>query len=287
MQKKRLQSPSSINTYKQCPRKYYYKYVLELPTKATIQQVRGKIAHSVLEDFFDLDAAQVTFDTCEQQLAQRMQELLVAHWERNRDLIRSFGLHKDQETFYFSETMMMLLNWLQQFITRLRQHSGPFPEAFRRLTPRREERYLSEEHHVQGFIDAIEEVDGRVHITDYKTGTAIEVNGEYRLQLGIYALLYHEKHGALPHQASVFFLRSTPKYIPVDESLLEEARQEIRAIHLNTRSGDIDDYPLRPGPLCRWCDFYKLCFEQKTVAEFRAEPQTAAPAVQLRQQQDC
>ena len=34
---KRVQSPSSISTYKQCPRKYFYQYVLKLPTQGNIQ----------------------------------------------------------------------------------------------------------------------------------------------------------------------------------------------------------------------------------------------------------
>jgi ATP-dependent helicase/DNAse subunit B len=51
---KRVQSPSSINTYNQCPRKYYYQYILKLPTRPSIHLVRGNIAHSVLEDFFSI-----------------------------------------------------------------------------------------------------------------------------------------------------------------------------------------------------------------------------------------
>ena len=45
----RVQSPSSIITYRQCPRKYYYHYIENLPTKPSIHTIRGKIVHSVLQ----------------------------------------------------------------------------------------------------------------------------------------------------------------------------------------------------------------------------------------------
>ena len=57
---KRVESPSSINTFKQCKRKYYYQYIEKLPTLPNIHQVRGNIAHSVLEDFFDTEISEFT-----------------------------------------------------------------------------------------------------------------------------------------------------------------------------------------------------------------------------------
>ena len=53
MKEKKVQSPSSIKTYKQCPRKYYYSYILGLEQPPNVHTVRGNIAHSVLEHFFD------------------------------------------------------------------------------------------------------------------------------------------------------------------------------------------------------------------------------------------
>ena len=57
---KRLESPSSINTFKQCKRRYYYRYIEKLPTISNIHQVRGNIAHATLEHFFDIDVSSFT-----------------------------------------------------------------------------------------------------------------------------------------------------------------------------------------------------------------------------------
>ena len=65
---KRIQSASSINTFKQCPRKYFYSYVLELPTAPNIYQVRGNIAHSALEHFFTINTNHIDEKNYEKQL---------------------------------------------------------------------------------------------------------------------------------------------------------------------------------------------------------------------------
>ena len=45
-------SPSKINTYKKCPREFYYKYIKKIPEKKTIHLFRGTLVHKVLEDLF-------------------------------------------------------------------------------------------------------------------------------------------------------------------------------------------------------------------------------------------
>lgn len=272
MPKKRIQSPSSINTYKQCPRKYFYKYILGLPTTSSFPQVRGKIAHSVLEDFFDIDTTGITMKNFEACLKQKMQELLLAHWQLNLQLIHGFDLHPDQKKFYFAETILMLFNWLEQFIRKVKSFDNlSFNDIFKKLTPLREEEYLSQDLYVHGFIDAIEYAEDKVCIMDYKTSTNIDINEEQRLQLAIYALLYKEKHGKRPDKVGIYFLRTKPKFIPVDDDLLQEAHHEIITIHEKTQQDGIDHYPLRPGPLCKWCDFYSICFEQKTITDYTSD----------------
>ena len=270
-----MQSPSSINTYKQCPRKYYYKYNLSLPTKTNIHQLRGKIAHAVLEDFFDIEPSTLTFENVERTLKNRIQELFIAHWQLNQEGMASFGLAEDQVKFYSSETIVMLFNWLNQFLQKLKTQSTPScEEAFKLLTPIREEEYSSIPLSVHGFIDAIEYTEGKACIMDYKTSTELEITEEQRLQLAIYSLLYKEKHGEPPHKAGIYFLRFKPKFIAVDNTLIEEAHKEIELVHQKTQSDTITDYPLKTSGLCKWCDFYTMCFEQKSIKEYLLNTQT-------------
>ncbi|MFQ5620983.1 MAG: RecB family exonuclease [Candidatus Nanoarchaeia archaeon] len=273
----RIQSPSSINTYKQCPRKYFYQYITKLKTSPSIHTIRGNIVHSVLEDFFDVDTKDLTYDNCEPVLTQKIQELLVHHWNEKKEALQNLGLEEKELHFYFEESMMMLINWLQKFLTKARKiNNEDFKIIFKQLTPLRELQYRSEEKAVRGFIDAIEVLKGKVRLMDYKSSKKFDISNAYKLQLAIYAMLYEEKHNKKPDQVGIYFLKDTGKHeytMDVDEKLIQFAKLEVEMIHLNTESNTIADYPKNITPLCKWrtgqCDFYGLCFEQKELHEFR------------------
>ncbi|MEK6900703.1 MAG: PD-(D/E)XK nuclease family protein, partial [Nanoarchaeota archaeon] len=179
-----------------------------------------------------------------------------------------FLLFLKQEQFYFEETMLMLINWTNQFLEKLEmtmlEKKISLQEAFQYLTPIREMQYHSDNYSVRGFIDAIQHLEDEVHIIDYKTNSSLEVKDSIRLQLAIYCLLYFEKHGKMPSKVGIFFLRHKLKLISVDEDLLRMARKEIELIHAHTsRTEKKEDYPTTIGHLCKWnsgqCDFYETC----------------------------
>ncbi|GAI33759.1 unnamed protein product, partial [marine sediment metagenome] len=106
------------------------------------------------------------------------------------------NLLNEQLVFYFEETMLMLFNWLDDFIDRVKDYPDlEFSEIFRKLTPIREKHFLSKDFGVRGFIDAIEFAENKIKLIDYKTSRTPEITDEYRLQLAIYALLYKEVNG--------------------------------------------------------------------------------------------
>lgn len=259
---KRVQSSSSIKTFKQCPRKYYYQYIQELESLPSIHQVRGNIAHTVLEKFFDTDVGQMDLDNFEQELSKGIQGLLLQEWCNAKESLEKLNLSEDQTQFYFEETLLMLLNWLDHFAQELKSRDGSFGERFKLLTPIREKHYISQVFNVQGYIDAIENFNDEIRIMDYKTNSNFRID-DHRLQLAIYALLYQELHGELPDKAGIYFLRDKPKFIKVDEQLLELAKKEIELIHQKTCSEDIVDYPKKPSRLCKYstgqCEFFDVC----------------------------
>lgn len=265
MLKKRIQSPSSINTYKQCPRRYYYQYIQNLPTLPNIHQLRGNIAHDVLESFYDINLP-IEEEGYPAYFKTAIQKLLLYHWSLAKPQLEGLKLNPDQEKFYFEETMLMLMNWVNHFLEDLEEEilSGwQLPEAFEKLTPLREQKYVSEDYGMQGFIDAIHQIEEEVHLIDYKTNANLEMTEEQRLQLAIYSLLYYEKQGKLPAKAGIFFLRHKLKLIKVDEELLDWAKREIMLIHEKTQSEEMGDYPQKHSALCKWssgrCDFYGVC----------------------------
>ena len=273
---KRVQSPSSINVYNQCPRKYYYQYILKLETSTNIHLVRGNIAHTVLEDFYSQDIANVNMKNYETMLKVKIQELLIKTWKDYEEKLTQLKLSQDVLTFYFEETLLMLTNWADKFIAKVKSFDNlSFKEIFEKLTPIREQHYISKELSVRGFIDAIEDRDGKVQIMDYKTSKRFELSPSYKRQLGIYALLYKQKHGVSPAKVGIYFLKDRGKYeytLDVDEELLEQAKKEINHVHEKTKSDNIEDYLKNITPLCKWstgqCDFYDICFKQKSIKDY-------------------
>src|SRR3989344_3840455 len=212
---KRIESPSSINTFKQCARKYYYQYLLKLPTVPNIHQVRGNIVHSALENFYNIDITMLEENTFPLKIREIIQKLCLQ-------------------------------------------------EAFLLITPIREQEFLSQQHSVKGFVDAIHQVDGEIHILDYKTNSSFEFKDSIKLQLGIYSLLYYETYNLMPAKVGIFFLRDKAKWINVDQTLLDLAKREIESIHTHTSSFElIEHYPQTVTGLCKWstgkCDFYDTC----------------------------
>lgn len=265
---KRIESPSSINTFKQCPRKYYYSYIEKLPTVPNIHQIRGNIAHSTLEHFYDVDVSKFNLENYEIEYKKIVQKLLLHQWDKYTPKLNGLNLKQDKIKFYFEETMLMVMNWCNHFLKDIKslieKENISIPEAFMKLTPIREQKYVSEKYSIQGFIDAIHHCGEEIHILDYKTNSRFDMKEPIILQLAIYSLLYQEKRGVLPNKVGIFFLRHKSKYINVEPKMIELAKKEISAIHAHTSSTEnIDDYHKKITPLCKWstgkCDYYDTC----------------------------
>jgi len=266
----RMQSPSSINTFRQCPRKYYYAYIQKLPTKPSINLLMGSVVHETLEEFFEQECKEA--GDLLTSLQQHVLGILKERWEAHDKETTELGLTAAELVSYKSDSALMLINWLAHFWKELQTDMAAglsFSEAFKRRTPRTEEEYRSEELQVRGFIDAIHEIDDEVHIRDYKTSRNPILTDDYKLQLAIYALLYKHNHGKVPDSVGIFFLKHGEQLLEVNDELLALADREIRWVHERTQTEDIKDYDKRPSPLCNYCDFYDECWNQKELGDFK------------------
>jgi len=274
MGKKRMQSPSSMNTYFQCPRKYFYIYKLKMRTSPSIHLVRGSAAHLALEKLFSL-LPEVLSDNYKRDLQIIVTELLKKAWRESKEEFDKLDMSPQQIEEYLEETKQMVINQVnfisKQVESAMIKYNIAFPEAFRKITPKVEEEYLSWDYYVKGFIDVIENIDGKIRLMDYKTSKRAKMTDQYKLQLAIYSLLYQEKHGKLPDEVGIYFIKfpNPEMTIKVDEELVNLAKFKIEQIHASTTGDDIGDYPKNQTPLCKWssgqCDFYDYCFKGKEI----------------------
>ena len=245
---------------------------MRMPTSPSIHLVRGNVAHTALEDIYDV-MPEVIEDGYKENLRIIITELLRKHWNNAKEDLAVLDMTQQEIDMYYKETERMLLNYLDLFFQRLEQQMAQgltFSEAFRKLTPQREEEYLSWDYYVKGFIDVIENWDGKVRLMDYKTSKRAKITDAYKLQLAIYALLYKEKHGSLPDEVGIYFLKHGEMKLNVTEELVKDAQFAIEQIHASTEdTDDINDFPQKQSPLCKWstgqCDFYDYCFKGKEI----------------------
>jgi putative RecB family exonuclease len=109
----------------------------------------------------------------------------------------------------------------------------------------------------------MEEEDGRLIITDYKTGKAPPER--YALPaffaLKIYALLIRRRTGRTPDAVKLIYLNGPTVYeIPVTGAQLDAMDRQLRALwKAIDRAIDEERFPTRVGRLCDWCAFREIC----------------------------
>lgn len=259
---KRRLSPSSINTYRRCPRQYYYSYILKIPTRPSIHLLKGSIIHRVLENLF------LKYKTSD--LKGEAFELLDKFWN-----VKCLKLdekeeekEKDDSRRIISRAVYEMKKTMSDIIFAGKAENDR--HAFYLLRPKfKEKRYFCERLNIAGIIDRIDkDFEGNIILGDYKTGGkyGITLDEDYKRQLGIYALMYKECEGITADWICVRFIRyGETYYIEVTPSLLKFAENEIKEIHSLTKSDEIEEYPQKESKLCSYCDFQDVCVGERDV----------------------
>jgi putative RecB family exonuclease len=251
--------------YKQCPRKYYYRYIAKLPTSSSIHLVRGSIAHKVMEDIYDVSLDHIPDAAFLPSLRVILQEKFRTEWEKSKGELEKLGLSEIELYNYYDETKDMINNFYHWLLERMKVIDAlDLKAAFKLAKPQREVELRSDTHGVRGYADAIHREGDKIVIIDYKTSKKAEITDDYHLQLSIYGMIYEEKE-RIPDEVGIFFLKfGVEKRLPVTRSMVERAKVEIADVRARTKSLDIRDYPKNVTPLCKWssgqCDFYDTCF---------------------------
>lgn len=240
MARKKYHSPTSINTYLRCPRKYYLKYIRGLKEKPSIYLVRGIAVHEALAKFFN----QCFFNIYDSDRSQGyLKALFQDAWVKQNSTIKKLNIDPKVISNFYNDSIDMLMRWSLRFITRASLESKK---------PRTEVRYFSRKLNLMGIIDAVYEHNGAVILIDYKTSKHDEITEEIRVQMGIYSLLYQDNTGKKPDVIGIDFLKTgTRRFFKVSENMVEKAKRLCREITIKTSSENIADYPCRCGG---WCE---------------------------------
>ncbi|WP_246003978.1 RecB family exonuclease [Nocardioides marmoriginsengisoli] len=246
-------SPSRAGEFKSCPLMYRYRTIDKLPEAPSSAAVRGSLVHQVLEDLFDLPAAERTPERAEELVPRAWEKLQAARPEAAELLAQ---LDQDEE------------DWLAACRPLLATYFDL--EDPRRLEPAERELYvealLDSKLLLRGVVDRIDIApDGAIRVVDYKTssspGEAYEATALF--QMRFYALVLWRTRGVIPAMLRLVYLGNSEilSYVPDEQDLLATQRQVEAlwdAIREARRTGE---WLPRRSPMCGWCSYKQHCSE--------------------------
>ncbi|MGH8942304.1 MAG: RecB family exonuclease [Acidimicrobiia bacterium] len=241
-------SPSRAGDFKACPQLFKFRAIDRLSEPASVYQARGTTAHLALQRLFDHPSAERSPDLLYDLFRDAWTELRVS--EEFEDL---FG-DTDEERQWGVESLGLLTNYFG-----IEDPTG-FDPVDRELDMLEDLDGIT----IRGILDRIDrDDDGRLVITDYKTGKAPPER--YALPaffaLKIYALLIRRRTGETPKELRLLYLSGPTLYrLDIDDRQLDAMDSQLRALwNAIDRALATRNFPTRPGTLCNWCSFKEIC----------------------------
>ncbi len=271
LKKRRIESPTSILMYMQCPRKYFYHYIQRLPQMPSIHLIAGDTAHKTIQAFHNTDTTTVTPEGFFEKMRNKITEQFDQKWQEKAQELARLALSPEEKNLHYHKTKEMVTNFYHHHTNKIlaykRYYALTLFEAWQKLKPRTETSLTSENYGVQGRIDAIHDIDGETTIIDYKTSKNNEMTTDCVFQLAIYSLLHKENFGRMPDKAGIHFLRHGEIVMPTSPQLLNLAKNTCHKIHQQTTTDNIENYPRQISGLCKYrtgqCDYYQQCFKNQ------------------------
>lgn len=235
-------SASSVKTYKQCPKKYYFNYIERAPKKEWAHFDLGNLCHKTLELFH---LACMKNAPPKNKWADLMGECFS----------KARKSYPKMEAPLLIEAKGLLIGYLKNLknngLTDVRGVETPFNFT------------LSEDIHVRGFLDRYDVLeDKRFHILDYKTTKSVDFLDEF--QLLVYGLwLKREYPEVKSFRGSYCLLRYDGKLKSFDFSIEDVNKIERELIAYANTIREDNVWTAIPTRLCNWCDFKDICPAQK------------------------
>jgi putative RecB family exonuclease len=243
-------SPSRAGDFLSCPLLFRYRTVDRLPEGSSPDAVRGTLVHQVLEDIFDLPAAERT-----PSAAHALLEPTWAALQERSAQAREVAATLDEPGWLRSAHEVLDRWFVLEDPTRLEPAER---EAYVEAT-------LDNGLTLRGIIDRLDEApDGALRVVDYKTASAVREGFEAKalFQLRIYALILWRARGVVPRMLQLVYLGTTSemvRYEP-DEADLRATERKVEAIwEAISEAKETGVFEPSPGRQCDWCAFKVHC----------------------------
>lgn len=239
MEKIRL-SKTGIQTYKFCPKKYYFQFVEKIPAEEIECMTIGKDVHSKIEAFFNSLPKKISSN---EELVQRFNDICLP------------DEYYKQSHFLYSFLNIILL--LHQGFLKDTPTVAPKPINT-------EQKYYDESLGYVGVVDALFKFGSDVLLIDWKCSNFVkEKVKNYRQELAGYKYLVEKFNDIKVTMWGIGFLGNDVLWLEsVNDKYVEKLFEDIKEVRglIEQKKFDIPKY----AP-CKWCGYFEKCWEGENI----------------------
>jgi putative RecB family exonuclease len=241
-------SPSKVSSFTDCALAFRFSNIDRLPEPPSAPATKGTLVHAALERLFVLPADERTLPAALTALDQAMDAL------RSDPDFTGLDLDDDAERRFLDDA--------ERLVRRYFELEDP-----RAITPIGIELKLEVQVgalRLRGIIDRLElDADGRLVVTDYKTGRVPRENNEQGKLGGVhfYAFLCERLFGQRPARVQLLYLDEPVAIVttPTEQSIRGLERKVTAVWTAVERACAAEDFRPKPSKLCDWCAFQAYC----------------------------
>ncbi len=242
-------SHSKISAFQQCPQKYKFRYIDQVPSEARgIELLLGVSVHQALEKLYQSAMSSQTL-TCDELVVFYRQKWEEGYTPQIR-IVRSGTNERD----YFETGHRMLRTFYRRFHPFTQSATLALEENF--LFP------LSNQHEIRGVIDRVARTgDDGIEIHDYKTSRRLPNSTQVASdrQLALYEMALRHRWPLAQRISLIWHYLAFDKEICITKTTeqLDAVRRETLVLIETIESATA--FPTHVSPLCDWCEYKAMC----------------------------
>jgi putative RecB family exonuclease len=247
-----LYSHSRISAFENCPRKYCFRYIEKLASDwESVEAFLGKRVHEILERLYHHLQRHGRPPSLAQMHA-RFRSDWQAHWHPRVRIVRE------------ENGVEHYLQYGEQCLSHYYRSHYPFDDGDTIAIEQELQISLDADgrYKLRGIVDRIARTrGGGYEVHDYKTSANLppirRLAGDR--QLALYQIGLQQTYPDVGEVELIWHYLGFNKTLRLRHSAeqLDELRQEtVERIHEIEAARE---YPARPGPLCRWCEYAEVC----------------------------
>lgn len=251
-------SYTQIAAFSNCPYQYRFAHILRIPRHGKAVFSFGKTMHSTLQKLFELINEKQGFGQADLfEGAKKRKEKVKISFDEILEIFEQSWIddwydNKKQKEEHKKKGKEIL----KEFYNK---HNDNWPKAILLEKGFNIKLNIDKEYFtIRGNIDRVDDEDGKIKIIDYKTGKPKDkLSFEEKEQLFIYQLAAQEVFSQEIKSLAFYYLdnNSEVEFLGTDADL-EKTRDKVIKTIQNIKKGE---FPPKPGPLCKFCDFKDIC----------------------------